>query len=373
MAASGDAERIANLPPSVAQDGQRHVGHDLAGLVEVDLRDEETLALAGRDRRVPGDDLGAGLLRRDGRGHDLVTGVVRQHDDLVALSGAFVTNSICPATLFSAVGSDEVERSRVLQLRGGFLRALVRLVERQDAEELGQQHHLDVLAGRRAVPPRRKPATAATGVCARTAAPMCRCQQPGAHRAAQQSTRHRVQVHLFLLFVCEVVAGRHHRTTRITGRRARYPGAAGERVGSVIRSGGARTLGSVCRRRRSCTRPARFGTRTDRISSRPMIAGLGIAGDAGDDQAVAQVEDQEVDRSTPIIEPTPPKMLTPPSSTTVMMSSSKPSAVLARTAPRRAASSTPASAAMSPLIMKMMILVRATGTPENRATWRCCR
>jgi hypothetical protein len=52
-----------------------------------------------------------------------------------------------------------------------------------------------------------------------------------------------------------------------------------------------------------------------------------------------------------------------------MMSSSKPSAVLARTAPRRAAISTPAIAEMSPLIMKMMILVRATETPENRATW----
>ena len=51
-----------------------------------------------------------------------------------------------------------------------------------------------------------------------------------------------------------------------------------------------------------------------------------------------------------------------------MMSSSNPSAVLARTAPSLAAISTPASAEIRPLIMKMIIRVRTTRTPEKRAT-----
>ena len=80
LAASGDAERIANWPPSVAEDVEGHVGHDLAGLVEVDLRDEEALALAARDRRVPGHDLGAGLVRGVHGRRDLVAGVVGEHD-----------------------------------------------------------------------------------------------------------------------------------------------------------------------------------------------------------------------------------------------------------------------------------------------------
>ncbi len=45
------------LAALVAQDVERHVGHDHAGLVEVDLGDEQALALARRDRRVPAHDL----------------------------------------------------------------------------------------------------------------------------------------------------------------------------------------------------------------------------------------------------------------------------------------------------------------------------
>ena len=50
---------------------------------------------------------------------------------------------------------EELQRLRVLQLLLRFERALMRLVEGQDAEELRQQHHVQRLAGRRPCRPAR--------------------------------------------------------------------------------------------------------------------------------------------------------------------------------------------------------------------------
>ncbi len=57
-------------------------------------------------------------------------------------------------------------------------------------------------------------------------------------------------------------------------------------------------------------------------------------------------------------------MLTPPSRTIVMMSSSKPVARSPRTEPSRDANRTPARPAMKPDVVMMIILSRATLTPE---------
>ena len=51
---------------------ERHVGHDLADVAEVDLRDEHVLAFGRGNRRIPGDDLDALGLRRLRRRHDLI-------------------------------------------------------------------------------------------------------------------------------------------------------------------------------------------------------------------------------------------------------------------------------------------------------------
>ena len=61
--------------------------------------------------------------------------------------GALVTCSIWPATLLSAVGPVKVGAVASAELGRGFLCALVGLVEHEDAQELGQQEHVHVLAG----------------------------------------------------------------------------------------------------------------------------------------------------------------------------------------------------------------------------------
>jgi len=115
---------------------------------EVDLGDEDALTLGGRDRGVPGHDLGAGGGSSSGHRADLVARVVREHDDLVATGGGVRHELDLAGDAVLRRGADEVEGGRVGELGGCLHRALVRLVERQDAEELGQEHHLDVLAGR---------------------------------------------------------------------------------------------------------------------------------------------------------------------------------------------------------------------------------
>ena len=57
---------------------------------------------------------------------------------------ALVTISIWPATLLSAVGPDDSELGRVLELLRGFLGAVMGLVEDRVAHELRQQNHADV-------------------------------------------------------------------------------------------------------------------------------------------------------------------------------------------------------------------------------------
>ena len=56
---------------------------------------------------------------------------------------ALVMISIWPATLFSGVGPRNCSGLEFSQFRRRLLGALVGLVERQDAEELGQQHHVE--------------------------------------------------------------------------------------------------------------------------------------------------------------------------------------------------------------------------------------
>ena len=130
LAASGEAERMANLPPSGAEDVERHVGHDLAGLGEVDLGDEDVLALRRTGSASPSHDLDAGLACAA-----LAAGTIWSPELLEIMTAltpcvvALVTISIWPATLFSGVRPEELDRRRVLQLLRRLLGALVRLVE----------------------------------------------------------------------------------------------------------------------------------------------------------------------------------------------------------------------------------------------------
>jgi hypothetical protein len=71
-----------------------------------------------------------------------------------------------------------------------------------------------------------------------------------------------------------------------------------------------------------------------------------------------------IESATPTIVPEPPKMLTPPSRTIVMMSSSQPVPRSPRTEPSLDANRTPARPAKKPDVVMMIILSRATLTPE---------
>ena len=73
------AINLNNSPPLaaiLAQDVARHLGHDLTGFGEVDLCHENIFTFPGWDRGVPRDNPGSCLLRRNGRRHDLIAGVV---------------------------------------------------------------------------------------------------------------------------------------------------------------------------------------------------------------------------------------------------------------------------------------------------------
>ena len=135
------------LAAVLAEDGERHVGHDRADVVEVDLGDEHVLALGRRNRRVPGHDLDALRLRRLGRRHDLVAGIVGDHDRRDALRRRVGGDLDLAGDAVLRRRSEELQRLGVLQFLLRFERALMRLVEGQDAEELRQKHHVERLAG----------------------------------------------------------------------------------------------------------------------------------------------------------------------------------------------------------------------------------
>ena len=59
---------------------------------------------------------------------------------------ALVTISIWPGDAVLRRRSEELQRRRILQFLRRLLGAFVRLVERQNPQELRQQHHADVLA-----------------------------------------------------------------------------------------------------------------------------------------------------------------------------------------------------------------------------------
>ena len=140
---------MANSPPPGSGEVERHVGHDLADIGKVDLSDEYVFALGRGNGRVPGHDLDALGLGRLGRRHDLIARVVRNHDRLDALGRGVGDDLDLAGDAVLRRRAEELQRRRVLQFLGGLLGALMRLVERQNAEEFWQQHHADGLAGRR--------------------------------------------------------------------------------------------------------------------------------------------------------------------------------------------------------------------------------
>ena len=76
-------------------------------------------------------------------------------------------------------------------------------------------------------------------------------------------------------------------------------------------------------------------------------------------------------RSTPRIEPDPPKMSTPPRTTAVTTSmSSEPAAASACTAPKNPRYTMPANPAISRRATKTVTRTRVTGMPEKRAASR---
>ena len=137
---------MASLAAVRAHDAAGHVGHHLADLSEVYLGDEELLAFARRDGRVPGDDGHAAVECGLGGRGELVASVVGDHDGVDALGGGIGHDFDLTGHAVLRGGPEEFQFLWVLQLGVRFLRAGVRLVEDHDAEELGHQDHLDRLA-----------------------------------------------------------------------------------------------------------------------------------------------------------------------------------------------------------------------------------
>ena len=172
---------------------------------------------------------------------------------------ALVTISIWPATLFSGVGPRNCERARVLQLLCRFLRALVGLVEGQDAEELRQQHHVRrCLAGRSRL--------MAAGACAAAPGRRQRWPHSRAHATVDQTS-------------CASPPPWQNANGRFRSR-----------VSLILLS---LLLHCVDRPAHTSLSCAMFGTSTERISKSADDARLGVAGDVGEAHAVAQVEDDQ--------------------------------------------------------------------------------
>ena len=128
-----------------AEDVHGHVGHDAARLVKVHLGDEHLLAFRRGDGRVPGDDGHACVESLCGRRSDLVAGVVGDHDGVHALGSSGGHDLDLSGHAVLRRGAEELQITFVLKLGVSFLSALIGLVKDQDAQELGQQHHVHFL------------------------------------------------------------------------------------------------------------------------------------------------------------------------------------------------------------------------------------
>jgi hypothetical protein len=181
------ASQTGELASVLTQKRASHLGHDLTGLVEVDLGDEEGFAFSAGDRGVPGDDLCTGFGSGHGRGRDLIAGVIGEHDDVVAAGGCIGYELDLAGDAILSGGADEVELTGIAQLGMRFLRALVRLIEDGDTEELGQEHHVDFL-------PRRRRDGFATG--SRALCSDDRCRNSGHERANGGRENERSSFHL---------------------------------------------------------------------------------------------------------------------------------------------------------------------------------
>ncbi len=134
-----------------------------AGLVEVDLGDEQALPGARRDRRVPADDGDAGVGRLLDGGVDLVAGVVGDHDRVDALRDG-VGDELDLAGAVGARGRSDELGLRDAELAGRLLGSFVGLVEHGDAGALGQQDAGELTATAAAVPPAlRSPCSVCVG------------------------------------------------------------------------------------------------------------------------------------------------------------------------------------------------------------------
>src|SRR4029453_3749946 len=312
------------------------VGHDRAGLVEVDLGHEQALALTGRDGRVPAHHghvrVGGGVDAR----LDLLAGVVGDHHRVETLGGGIVHGLNLAGRVLAGRWAQELGLGGA-ELLGCLLRALVGLVEHRDARALGQQDRAHVvatldgdgLAGGTAAGVR-----AGRGCAVVVIVTTGGCQE----RQAGQSGDELVWSHVPPPF------RRGPPPTQGLGVHAAAP------LGSPPdpRSGG---------------RASAFWASTDAMSSAPMTPVCVLDSTLARPSPLRRLRTMPMASAPPSRVPAPPKMLTPPSSTIVMMSSSKPSPMLARTEPRRAANSTPATPATSPDIGNSTSFTRATSMP----------
>ena len=200
LAASGEADRMANLPPS----GPRIFSAMSAMTLPVSVKSTWATNTSSPSADGIGESQVTTLMPLACAA--LAAGTIWSPELLeimIALTPcvvALVTISICPATLFSGVGPRILQCRRVLQFLGGFLGALVRLVERQDAEEFRQQHHADVLARRRHRP-----------------APIAACGSSGTaarSRGGQQQLPHVLSLSICLWMSCAMFGTSTDRISR---------------------------------------------------------------------------------------------------------------------------------------------------------------
>ncbi len=80
------------------------------------------------------------------RRHNLVAGIVGNHNGVHALSGGGGYNFNLAGHAVFGRRAEEFQAIGVAKFFGGFQRAFVGLIKNQDAQEFGQQHHFHAFA-----------------------------------------------------------------------------------------------------------------------------------------------------------------------------------------------------------------------------------
>ena len=138
----GRGRQHGHLAAILAQNRQRHIGHDHADRAEIDLCDEHVFTGTRRNRAVPCHHLDASGLCGLCRGGNLVTGVIGQHDRALALGGRRGHDLDLARDRVFRRRPDEQQFARVGQFGMRLLRTFIGLIEHHDAEEFRQQDHV---------------------------------------------------------------------------------------------------------------------------------------------------------------------------------------------------------------------------------------